>query len=469
MRNETSLKEALSTISRTWLIVGFTALVSILVPGGYFAWERLQEKEITGLGQSITLAFRPMILSGNSRDAEVQMERALGLKPGERIEILSQDFQAVYPNPREGAYVPACQGTQKPCFENQKIIKVSPVYFGDSTDSELFGYVRLTKNLEIDYPFLLGVLLVFISVFGFLGFMIPRYLSRVTQKIERRIREWSEELLRLSNGETSFQKVSTLPFSEFSTIPPVIDRFSENIYDLKVRLEAEGETKGRLKLLREMNHDLKTPVSILRRFLSVHRSELEEGLEPDLTRLSHMEQCIDRLHTLIGQMKQIGATSAKKQRIDLSGLISEYIGNFSEGNNLKESGSLIRYQSELENSPMVEIDPASLERLLDNLFRNALEAHAKQIEVVLSAENGRLRVSVTDDGIGIQEEAKSKIFNYEFTTKKGKGTGLGLGIVKKLCNELRCEISFTSEREKGTSFFIDFTEVDGASLKEVTA
>jgi two-component system nitrogen regulation sensor histidine kinase NtrY len=84
------------------------------------------------------------------------------------------------------------------------------------------------------------------------------------------------------------------------------------------------------------------------------------------------------------------------------------------------------------------MDRMLLRRVIDNLVRNAVEAvRAAKTEgkVVVSTESDptrrRARIRVADDGPGVSEEARERLFDPYFTTK-ADGTGLGLAIVKKV-------------------------------------
>jgi signal transduction histidine kinase len=71
---------------------------------------------------------------------------------------------------------------------------------------------------------------------------------------------------------------------------------------------------------------------------------------------------------------------------------------------------------------------------------------------LLTIENFH-RIEISDNGSGIDEEKKSKIFSPNFTTKSG-GMGLGLAMVKNIIDNAGGEISFTSEKGSGTTFII---------------
>ncbi|MAF91269.1 MAG: hypothetical protein CL674_08340 [Bdellovibrionaceae bacterium] len=95
-----------------------------------------------------------------------------------------------------------------------------------------------------------------------------------------------------------------------------------------------------------------------------------------------------------------------------------------------------------------------------NLMSNASDSlegrDNKIIKLSLTETLGKVRIGVTDNGIGIKEEDKPNILEAFFTTKPvGKGTGLGLSITSKLVKENDGRLFFESVYGKGTCFYIE--------------
>ncbi|PSQ79754.1 MAG: hypothetical protein BRD46_05865 [Bacteroidetes bacterium QS_8_68_15] len=129
----------------------------------------------------------------------------------------------------------------------------------------------------------------------------------------------------------------------------------------------------------------------------------------------------------------------------------------------EESDATIHLQ--LAPDPLVvEADAEELRRLYINLIKNALQAlpesdatgrrHGRITVATERTEDGRARSTVTDNGSGVPEDLREKIFQPNFSTKTS-GTGLGLAIAKKSVEELDGEIGFDTERGAGTTFWIE--------------
>jgi signal transduction histidine kinase len=92
-----------------------------------------------------------------------------------------------------------------------------------------------------------------------------------------------------------------------------------------------------------------------------------------------------------------------------------------------------------------------------NLLANACDAIAGEgtIRIATRRENGQVRISVSDDGAGIPEDALGRIFDPFFTTKpQGQGTGLGLSITHGIVEDHAGRIDVESEAGRGTTFTV---------------
>ncbi|MEH1791849.1 AAA family ATPase [Nostoc sp.] len=124
------------------------------------------------------------------------------------------------------------------------------------------------------------------------------------------------------------------------------------------------------------------------------------------------------------------------------------------------------------NLPQIECFPGQLNQVFMNLLANAIDAldesnHGRSFEeikvnpnritITISVETNLVKIAIADNGKGMSEEVKSKIFDHLFTTKAvGKGTGLGLAIARQIVESTHGgKLSFNSVLGKGTEFIIE--------------
>ena len=102
-------------------------------------------------------------------------------------------------------------------------------------------------------------------------------------------------------------------------------------------------------------------------------------------------------------------------------------------------------------------DRTQMNRVFTNLLSNAIEAMENgnhcTIHINEKLNNNEITVSVTDNGAGISEEMKKKIFTPNFTTKSS-GTGLGLAMCKSIIEQAGGQIYFETQAGKGTTFYV---------------
>src|SRR6185503_441150 len=116
---------------------------------------------------------------------------------------------------------------------------------------------------------------------------------------------------------------------------------------------------------------------------------------------------------------------------------------------------------------LVEADKSQLIRVFNNLLLNALQSIPSQrpgeVNVITENVDGQIVVSVRDNGIGIPEEEMAKVFIPNFTTKSS-GTGIGLALSRNIIESFGGTIYFKSQRDSGTTFFVQLPLISEHSL-----
>jgi len=134
------------------------------------------------------------------------------------------------------------------------------------------------------------------------------------------------------------------------------------------------------------------------------------------------------------------------ERVNLIGCVKEAINLFANEN------LQIKFEYD-KDEIIINADYGHLNRTLINLFRNSVQASAKNILINISLENGMCSMKLIDDGKGIEKENVEKIFEENFTTKSG-GMGLGLSMAKKFLENIGGNISIEKTSNEGTTFLI---------------
>jgi signal transduction histidine kinase len=113
-----------------------------------------------------------------------------------------------------------------------------------------------------------------------------------------------------------------------------------------------------------------------------------------------------------------------------------------------------------EKEIIAKFDRTQLIRVVTNLIKNGIQsipddAEDPKIIVTVDLVEDMVRITVQDNGVGISEDNKAKIFEPKFTTKTS-GMGLGLAMVKNIVETYNGSITFVSDKGKGTTFIVTF-------------
>ncbi len=214
--------------------------------------------------------------------------------------------------------------------------------------------------------------------------------------------------------------------------------------------------------VRNLTHELKSPLSGIQGALELLKEKdvPKKQQEKFLSNMHHestrMRQIVDRM-LLLSQLENINTINIKT-KIDMSGLINEII------NSLQSTNPKRKFTVTLPNDPvMLSGDKLLIYEGIDNILKNAVEFTAPdgEIKVHLKDSNQSITVTITDNGAGIPEYAKEKVFKKFFSLprpgKEEKSSGLGLSITKEIVELHNGKITLDSCETRGTTVEMIFT------------
>ncbi len=222
------------------------------------------------------------------------------------------------------------------------------------------------------------------------------------------------------------------------------------------RLAASERESTWREMARQVAHEIKNPltpmklsVQYLLRIWDTHR----DNFEPMLKRTSKtlIEQ-IDQLAAVASQFSGVAKMKqAEPERMDLTNRLSSICTLFarSEESNLSYEGP--------SEGVFIMADPDLITSVFNNLIKNAQQSASDgrrvDIAVRLETDVHSVKVTVSDNGDGIDDKVREKIFRPNFTTKS-TGMGLGLAITKTIVTNSGGTITFDSEMGSGTTFTV---------------
>ncbi|MGO9119793.1 MAG: ATP-binding protein [Desulfomonilaceae bacterium] len=265
----------------------------------------------------------------------------------------------------------------------------------------------------------------------------------------------SEEIWR-RNGEETHIIVNTAPVtSENGEIRAVME-ISTNITEVK-KLQNELMILG--ETIAGMSHTIKNILSGLQGGVYVVDSGLQRGREDrvregwDIVK-RNVEKVSDLVHEILYASK---GREPEYTECDPAQILNDVCDLYEERLRAEEITLIKDFESQMK---LGMLDGPQIHNAVANLISNALHAsreslnRPRQIRVSGRVEQDELRITVSDNGIGMTEEIREKLFKKFYSTKGSKGTGLGLVITRKIVHEHGGSISVESEHGKGTSFCI---------------
>lgn len=230
-------------------------------------------------------------------------------------------------------------------------------------------------------------------------------------------------------------------------------------------------------------HEIQNPLNFVNNFSEVSRElmgEMEDALQKDdksealviasdikenLQKINHHGNRADAI--VKGMLQHSRASTGKKEPTDINGLADEYLRLSYHGLRAKDKDFNANFTTHFDESiGKIEVVPQDIGRVLLNLYNNAFYAvneKKKQlngtfepsVEVTTRKLNGKIELSVRDDGTGIPQKVLDKIYQPFFTTKPtGQGTGLGLSLTYDIIKAHGGELKVETKEGEGAEFTI---------------
>jgi len=431
------------SVRLTLLFVLASAVVLTVFSVSLYLWvrdglERSIEKDLATQAQMFHERFLEEydeVRRGVHSDIREEMDAFLQASGG-KAEVRRADGTMVY---RSQGFRPAPSGdplrtdTLKGPSGEDFIVSVAT---SDSSARQTLGQLRM--YFAIFFP---AVLL----LQGILGALfVRRSLSPVEE-----IRQHAERISRANVSERVPVPRLTGEFRNLAcTFNEMLDRLDRAMQDLE-------------SFAADAAHELRTPLANLRaeiemafqRRLSVEDHERILGsISEEVARMSHV---VTDLFTLAKiEMRQY---ALQKERVRVRPLLEEARETWQPS--AAERGIEIRVEGQ---DAEVQADPGALRRVFMNLAENAVKYNRDggKITLAVGRENGKVRVSVRDTGLGIPEEHLPKLFRRFYRVDKARsrangGAGLGLAICKSFVEAHEGQISVTSRPGEGTVFTVD--------------
>jgi signal transduction histidine kinase len=324
-------------------------------------------------------------------------------------------------------------------FKNLAILNLPYLENDDFLKKELNEFL-----LRLGYAYLAMILAAIVFAY-FISKYITKSLKTISDKMnEIRLEKRNKKI----EIESSSDEIETLVTSYNSMI--------DELEVSAVKLATSEREQAWREMAKQVAHEIKNPLTPMR--LSVQSFQRKFNPEDE-----NIHQKVDEYsNTLIEQIDTMSSIASafsnfakmpaqKKEVLNVVHIVKLALDIFNE--------DYITFYPEDEEI-IAKFDRTQLIRVVTNLVKNGIQAIPEdsenpKIEVRVFSENDTVNITVEDNGSGITEENKGKVFEPKFTTKTS-GMGLGLAMVKNIVETYNGSITFTSQLGEGTTFTVTF-------------
>lgn len=329
-----------------------------------------------------------------------------------------------------------------------------PLYYGTSAP---FAYVGIKRDsLDQVKENIIDFLSTLLNVYVFLFLLAGAIAIAISNSITRPLSTLADKLRAFKLGKTN----EPLEWTRDDEIGTLIKDYNNLIVKLEesatIIAKTERDTAWR-EMAKQVAHEIKNPLTPMKLSIQYLQKALDNNtpnIENLLQRVSAtlLEQ-INNLSDIANEFSHFGKMpQSNNEKIVINELVEAVHDLF------RKREDMDIHLSEPINDLHVFADRGQLVRIFNNLLKNAIQAipddRRGKIELSLFKKGKNAVVKVSDNGIGIPDHMKSKVFTPNFTTKSS-GTGLGLAISANIIDGFNGKIYFDSIPGKGTDFYVE--------------
>ncbi|WP_412559677.1 ATP-binding protein [Winogradskyella sp. MIT101101] len=324
-------------------------------------------------------------------------------------------------------------------FKNLAILNLPYLENDDFLNKELKEFLG-----RLSYAYLAMILAAIVF-----AYFISKYITKSLKNISEKMNE-----IRLEKRNKKIQIESSS--EEIETLVNSYNSMIDELEASAVKLATSEREQAWREMAKQVAHEIKNPLTPMRLSVQSFQRKFnpeDENIHQKVEEYSNtLIQQIDTMSSIASAFSNFAKMPAQKSEVlNVVHIVKLALDIFNE--------HYIAFKAE-EEEIIAKFDRTQLIRVVTNLVKNGIQAIPEdaenpKIEVKVFSEENSVKITVEDNGLGISEENKTKVFEPKFTTKSS-GMGLGLAMVKNIVETYNGSITFVSQQGEGTIFTVSF-------------
>ena len=309
---------------------------------------------------------------------------------------------------------------------------------------DVFNYDKLNSIL-----YGLGLVLFNIIIISTLfAYFLSRYITKPLFQISNRLKS-----TKLSRDDNKI--ILKNPPRELAELVNSYNLMIDELEVNAVKLAKSERENAWREMAKQVAHEIKNPLTPMRLTIQSFQRNFsadKENIDATVNEFSNtLIQQIDVMTSIASAFSDFAKMpEQKKELLNVKEIIESGLDIFDK--------KFINFSFD-NNEVLANLDKSQLIRVLTNLVKNAIqsipEGRTPVIDVYLSSTNSNIIIKISDNGSGIDEENRLKIFEPRFTTKSS-GMGLGLSMISSIIKSFNGTIDFETKKNIGTTFSLTF-------------
>lgn len=332
-----------------------------------------------------------------------------------------------------------------------------------NSDNNTIGYLsvplffsshELSKQLYSFLAIFINIYFFFLLLAALVSVFVSRSLSRPIKTIERKLKA-----IKLGKRNEKIEYTLTSENDEIATLINQYNLMVDELFESAQLLALSERESAWREMARQIAHEIKNPLTPMK--LTIQQLQRTKKMDQQAfddyfgRATKTLVEQIDNLSFIATEFSNFARIPvAHLIKVDIADKLLSVVELFKH--NYEEVD--IVYLTTLEQVHILA-DTDQMTQLFNNLIRNAIQSipstQKGRVEVELDRDEEFVIISISDNGCGISDDVSPKLFTPNFTTKSS-GMGLGLSIVKNIIAMSQGEITFKTQVNMGTTFYVKF-------------